>query len=449
MKSSWQSYQERSNPLALKSIRWIALHMGRPVARILLFPITFYFLLFAPAQRRASLLYLARVLDRKPGVLDVARHIHCFASTILDRVYLMTGQFDKLNISFPHENMPLKYSRKGIGCILLGSHIGSFEVLRSYAIRKCPLPIKILMYEGQNPMIVQILNALNPSLSDMIIPIGAPDSLLQVRDAIEAGSAVGMLGDRIMDADNEKTVQCTLLGGRITLPAAPILVAASLNVPVIVFFGIYMGGNRYHLHFELLGEKIELSRKNRQQDIQMWMQKYADLLEKHIRSAPYNWFNFFDYWQEEDVAPPSPQRLNRQELEQLIPHAGTMCLIDRVEVWDRNTICCISRTHLAQNNPLRYEGKLSAHHLLEYGAQAMAIHGGLLRKSASPGFLAAIRNVKIYADNLDDVRSKLVINASAKIKTENGVIYEFSITDARQKRLLSARATVINNPTSL
>ena len=299
MTQSWQGHKEHSTPVALKSIRWIALNLGRSAARLLLYPITLYYLVFATAQRRSSKRYLARVLQRKPTMLDVARHIHCFASTILDRVYLMTGQFEKLDITFPPENLPLKYSQRGTGCILLGSHLGSFEVLRSYAIKKCPLPIKILMYEGQNPMIVKILNALNPNLSEMIIPIGAPDSLLQVKDAVDAGCAVGMLGDRVMEEKKEKTVTCKLLGGEVTLPVAPILIAASLNVPIIVFFGIFKGGNRYQLHFQLLADNIQLNREQRQQDIQRWMQQYANILEEQMIAAPYNWFNFYDYWQEE------------------------------------------------------------------------------------------------------------------------------------------------------
>lgn len=299
MTQSWQDHKEYSTPLALKSIRWIALNLGRPAARFLLYPISFYYLIFAASQRRASKHYLTRVLQRKPTLMDVARHIHCFASTILDRVYLMTGRFEELDVVFPPENLPLKYSQQGTGCILLGSHVGSFEVLRSYAIKKCPVPIKILMYQGQNPMIVKILNALNPDLSKMIIPIGAPDSLLQVKDAVDAGNAVGMLGDRIMGEKKEKTVKCTLLGDEIVLPTAPILIAASLKVPIIVFFGIYQGGNRYQLHFNLLAENIQLKREQRQQDIQYWMQKYANIVEQQINAAPFNWFNFYDYWRDE------------------------------------------------------------------------------------------------------------------------------------------------------
>ncbi|MGH8474333.1 MAG: acyl-CoA synthetase [Methylococcales bacterium] len=299
MTQSWKSQHERSTPFALKSIRWIALHLGRPTARGLLYPITLYFLLFAPAQRKASRNYLKRVLNREPSWLDLGRHIFYFASTILDRVYLMTGQFNRLAIQFPDENIPLRYAQQGFGSILLGSHVGSYEVLRSYAVNKCPLPIKILMYEQHNPMIAEVLNALNPALSSMMIPLNSVDSMLKVKDAVEQGIAVGLLGDRVLENRPRKKVRCRILGGEVDLPSAPILIAASLKVPIIVFFGLYRGGNRYELRFEVLAEKIELDQSRRQQDLQQWMQKYADILERTIKSAPYNWFNFYDYWQEE------------------------------------------------------------------------------------------------------------------------------------------------------
>ncbi len=298
MTQSWQTQHERSTPFALKSIRWVALHLGRPAARSLLYPITLYFLLFAPVQRKASRNYLKRVLNREPSWLDLGRHIFCFASTILDRVYLLTGQFHQLAIQFLDDNIPLSYARQGLGSILLGSHVGSYEVLRSYAVNKCPLPLKILMYEQHNPMIMEVLNALNPALSDMMIPQNSVDSMLKVKDAVEQGVAVGLLGDRITENNPRKKVRCTLLGGEVDLPTAPILIAASLKVPLIVFFGIYRGGNRYELRFEVLAEKIELDRSTRQQDLQRWMQKYADILERTVKSAPYNWFNFYDYWED-------------------------------------------------------------------------------------------------------------------------------------------------------
>ncbi|MEN8261050.1 MAG: hypothetical protein ABFS02_10770 [Pseudomonadota bacterium] len=128
MSKAWQSQRERSTPMALLTIRWIALHLGRGVARLVLYPITLYFLIVAPAQRRASLKYLKRVLGRHPTWLDAARHIHCFASTILDRVYLLTGRFHCLSVQFPNTNIPLEYFKKGQGCILLGSHLAHLSI---------------------------------------------------------------------------------------------------------------------------------------------------------------------------------------------------------------------------------------------------------------------------------------------------------------------------------
>ncbi|BCG63861.1 MAG: hypothetical protein methR_P1606 [Methyloprofundus sp.] len=297
----WQDSKERSTPLALEAIRWIALHLGRPAARLLLYPITGYFLLFAKPQRQASLQYLTRVLKRKATWQDSAKHIHAFASTILDRVYLLTGQFAKLDITFPAENIPLTYSKDGIGCLLLGSHIGSFEVLRSYAVSNYPLPIKILMYEDQAPMMVQILNTLNADVADTLITLdGSPSGLLKVKEAIDTGTTVGLLGDRIMGDGKDKTVNCTLLGDPVKMSTAPILIASALKVPLIVFFGVYLGGNRYKIHFELLAEQVILNRKTRQADIQAYTQKYVDILEKQMLETPYNWFNFYDYWQNDE-----------------------------------------------------------------------------------------------------------------------------------------------------
>lgn len=301
MTKHWQDNKERSTPLALKAIRWIALHLGRPFARALLYPITGYYLLFAKPQRQASLEYLTRILKRQATWLDSAKHIHTFAATILDRVYLLTGQFEKLDITFPAENVPRTYSKNGIGCLLLGSHIGSFEVLRSYAVSNSPLPIKILMYEHQSPMIVQVLNALNSDVANTLITLdGSPSGLIKVKEAIDSGITVGLLGDRILGESREKTVICTLLGEPVRMSAAPILMASALKVPLIVFFGIYLGSNRYKIHFELLAEEVILNRKTRQQDIQAYTQKYVDILEKQMLETPYNWFNFYDYWQKDE-----------------------------------------------------------------------------------------------------------------------------------------------------
>ncbi len=137
------------------------------------------------------------------------------------------------------------------------------------------------------------------------------------------------------------------------------------------------------------------------------------------------------------------KRLNKAQFAHLIPHVGNMILIDTVDFWADKQIICRSRTHLDPANPLRLNNTLSSMHLIEYGAQAMAIHGGLLSGKSSPGFLAAARNVHFYIDDLSEITGDILINAHAELKLQNGAVYALSISDTQQRPLLDASATVI------
>jgi predicted hotdog family 3-hydroxylacyl-ACP dehydratase len=120
-----------------------------------------------------------------------------------------------------------------------------------------------------------------------------------------------------------------------------------------------------------------------------------------------------------------------------------MILIDRVDSWTAKQIVCRSQSHQNPAHPLRLKGQLSAMHLIEYGAQTTAIHGGLITGKSAPGFLAAARGVHFYIDNLDDVYGEIIISATAELKIQNGAVYTINITDSHQKLLFEARATVV------
>jgi predicted LPLAT superfamily acyltransferase len=103
-----------------------------------------------------------------------------------------------------------------------------------------------------------------------------------------------MLGDRV--ASGDRTTKCQFLDAPATFPAGPILLAAMMHCPVIIFFGLYHGGNRYEIFFEHFADEINLSRDRRTEDIQEWTDRYAARLGHHTRLAPNNWFNFFPFW---------------------------------------------------------------------------------------------------------------------------------------------------------
>lgn len=136
--------------------------------------------------------------------------------------------------------------------------------------------------------------------------------------------------------------------------------------------------------------------------------------------------------------------LSRAQFEPLIPHSGRMCLIDSVEFWDDRSIYCLSGTHRDPGNPLRMNGALSSIHLLEYGAQAMAIHGGLLNSAATRGMLAALRDVRLYVDTAETLGAQIRITAIAAATSDHAAVYRFEVAELDGSRLVEARATVIN-----
>ena len=141
--------------------------------------------------------------------------------------------------------------------------------------------------------------------------------------------------------------------------------------------------------------------------------------------------------------------INKAEIRTLIPHSGLMCLLDEVTQWDDRSITCVSNTHRDPANPLRRDGRLSALHAFEYGAQAAAVHGGLRARSvgeiAPAGYLAALRDAHLHAARLDDIASPLRICANRLFGDGANTIYECRVL-AGNILLANGRITIIQRP---
>ncbi|HEC30304.1 MAG TPA: lipid A biosynthesis acyltransferase [Gammaproteobacteria bacterium] len=297
MNDKWLGQQERSNLFLIKLIRAIASRTGRRFTRMFLPIITLYFFLTSRSTRQASRSYWLRVSGEKAGAWQVFGHIYWFAATVLDRVFFVTEQFEYFDIRILNQNVVDDIIEKYGKCILLGSHVGSFEVLRALVVKNRSVPLKILMYRGHNEMVTSVLESLNADIADTVIDLGDENAIFNIQEATDQGYSIGMLGDR--DTGNERLVRCQLLGGDVELPAGPFLLASILKLPVVMFYGLYRGGNRYDICFDLLGERISINRKQREQDVTEIVARYVASIEKYVRIEPKNWFNFYDYWHEQ------------------------------------------------------------------------------------------------------------------------------------------------------
>jgi predicted LPLAT superfamily acyltransferase len=296
----WSQRHECGGRRALSVIRFITLHLGRPFALALLYPITLYFYLRRGPERRASREFLTRALGRPVTAWEVMRHIRKYATTLVDRIYLLaesTRRFEITTHGLAEFDALLEQKR---GVLLLGAHIGSFEVLRALAERRPELHMRILMDRQQTPELTSMLMALNPAVADSIIDVGINDTdiALAIQDAAKQGAMIGMLADR--SRPKESTTMVPFFGTPAPFPVAPYLIASLLDLPVVLTFALYRGGNRYDLYFETLSERIVIPRRERQTLMHEWAARYAARLEHHTRLDPYNWFNFYDFWHRAD-----------------------------------------------------------------------------------------------------------------------------------------------------
>lgn len=300
--TDWHRIPEAGTVVGLRLIAWIARLAGRRVAGWVLYVVAFYYALLRGAARRASRSYLARV-GSPSTFLDVVRHIHTFARVSLDRLFLLTGRVGGFEFEHPDHDALEQVASSGRGVLLLGAHLGSFEVMRTRAAR-FKIPIHVVVDFTNAERVNAVLRSFAPTIDMRLISLGADPvaTMLSIRAAIERGELVAILGDRQPRTSAERSkatnrvVTAPFLGADAAFPAGPWLLAHTLRCPVYFVAGLYHRPNRYTLHFKLLADEVRLHRQARAASLAGYAKTYAAMLETFVRSAPYNWFNFFDFW---------------------------------------------------------------------------------------------------------------------------------------------------------
>lgn len=297
-RADWVGYRERGSNVLLRIMAFLSRSLGRTASRIPLYGIAGYFFLFAPTARRHSRRYLRLALGRAPRARDRFRQILSFATTIHDRVYLLGGRFELFDITLEGEALVLAQADSGRGALLMGAHMGSFEVIRSLGRRRAGLKVAMAMYEDNARKINAALAAIDPDLVSDIVSLGRIDSMLNIAQRLDGGAFVGVLGDRTLGPEPVQAV--TLLGERAYLPTGPMRAAAILRCPVFFMAGLYRAGNNYHVVFERIADFSQTSAAERRAAVHAAILRYAAVLDRYCRSDPYNWFNFFDFWRARD-----------------------------------------------------------------------------------------------------------------------------------------------------
>ena len=284
----WTRRPERGARLLVRFMAWLSTAIGRTASRIPLRAIALYFYLTSPAARAASRDYLRRCLGREPRLSERHAHFLTFATTVHDRLYFLQARDDlfEFDVVTP-EKLP-----QG-GALLFGAHFGSFEALRAAGLRHGHRRVTMAMYEENARQLNAIFAALAPDLLRDIVPLGRAGSMIALSQRLESGDLVGVLADRT--PGQEATIEVDFLGARAAFPTGPMRMAAALRQPVFMMVGLYLGGNRYRVVFDPLVDFSNVS-GDRSEAVAAGVRAYAARLERYCREAPYNWFNFFDFW---------------------------------------------------------------------------------------------------------------------------------------------------------
>jgi predicted LPLAT superfamily acyltransferase len=290
---NWAEQRERGNALLLGIMFNIVRRMGWHAGQMLLYPITLWFYGCSATARAASRDYLARVLGRPVKQWDVLRHLFTFACVILDRVFFLSNRTAGYELKVQGLEAITDVINSGRGCILLGSHLGSFDVLRAFG-RIAPVRVRPVMFRQNSGHLTRLLESLDPELASDVIELGATGAMLKVQECIERGEIVGFLADRAPVRD--RMVATRFLGGDAEFPAGPLVLAGVIGAPVVLFYGVRTAARHYVVRFEPFADRIVLPHGRREAELRVWINAYSCSLATACRAYPFNWFNFYPFW---------------------------------------------------------------------------------------------------------------------------------------------------------
>lgn len=303
----WAHVAERGSSAGIRVMAWIHRHVPRVVTEVLLVPVVAYFWLTGGEARRASRRHFEAIARHAPERLPprpllgrTFRHFYTFASMLADRVSFWAGRYEGFDVAFHGREVLEPLGRDGRGGVLLGAHLGSFDVLRVLA-RDAGARVNVVMFTSNARRINDLLGALDPTASVRVIEV-EPDSIraaFQIRACVERGELVAMLGDRIPPGGRERSIRARFLGRDASFPEGPFRLSLVLGLPIYSCVALRTKPTRYDLHFERFSAGHRPTRDERDDEVRELVERFAAWLERRTLDAPYQWFNFYDFWDRE------------------------------------------------------------------------------------------------------------------------------------------------------
>lgn len=269
--------------------------LGRTVFRLLLWPIVAVYWLLMPGLRKHSLDYLHR-LRPDAGWREGMAHVRLFAETMLDKLLAIAGRYPLARVQARGSEAVHAQARTGQGAVLVTAHTGCLELCQALAEQSPDLKVNVLVHTKHAESFNRILSRLNPQRGVELIEVSELDMglTLKLAERVAAGEFVAIAGDRV-PVRGSKTVRIPFLGSEADFPVGPYLIAGLLGCPLFLMLCLHEDPG-YALEFELLAEQVKLPRRAREEALTAHARRFADALAARLRRSPYDWFNFYAFW---------------------------------------------------------------------------------------------------------------------------------------------------------
>ncbi|MPW19051.1 glycosyltransferase [Paraburkholderia sp. CNPSo 3157] len=307
--AKWWRIAERGSRVGMTLLALSCKLFGMRFTALWLHPIVAYFLLTGRAARDASRSYFVHLAHStqgertpRPGWGSAYRQMLAFAQSGLDKLAAWSGRIGSNDVIFDDASAFEALVASGRGALVIGAHLGNLEMTRALASSGGHAKVTAIVYTEHAKRFNSVLSTANSEFAKRLVQVSdfGPETSMMMQERIDAGELLVIVGDRVPARESGRTTDAQFLGATAPFAQGPYVLAHALGCPVYLFFCLKerdeRNRERYRMYFEPFAERIDLPRRERAQHIAAWAQRYASRLEHYCRKAPYQWFNFFDFW---------------------------------------------------------------------------------------------------------------------------------------------------------
>jgi predicted LPLAT superfamily acyltransferase len=310
--SAWARRIERGTVFGFRMARSVYRALGWQARRILCWPIALYFYATSSLERRVSREWLEAVwntpegraaLGERPNRRTIMRHMHAFAVNIFDRMVLWAGETESFAIDHRGGEALLELARQGRGAILLGAHLGSFDMLRLIS-KQYGLRVNVLMFTARSERVTSFFASLGGESLVRVIHLdpGSIQAAFEIRACLERGEFVGILADRVHPGGRERPIETLFVGRRTAFPLSPFLLGVVLGAPMFLSLCTSTGDARYFAVTEPIHAGGPVPRGEREKLAREALESWARKFEAHCLRSPLQWFNWYDLFRDGERA---------------------------------------------------------------------------------------------------------------------------------------------------